>query len=350
MIKRIIFTAIIVLLNYSIFASELKQREKLKNIIYTYIIEQNYEMAVESAKQYIEKFPKDCEGYRLLGFIYEKEQKINLAIATYTRFAKIDKCNLLNFYAGKLAFLDGKYKLAVLHLTKLVKNNKVDAGINKLVFYKTLGESYFFLNDYISAVDNLRKCIKYNPYDVEVYDFISNAYANDGRKNYSNAYRQIKNLIIKNKRFKKNTFNFQVALIFLGNREYNDAIQYFKKIELEYNNDYKYNFDFGLAYLLNNDSDRAITYISKAIEIYSNKFSLKKIVLNLLKLNRQIAKYYIVLSVAYNLNGYKKAAKIAHEKVKKYSPGIYKKYTFEVIKNKHSKLYKELPDMWEYHK
>ena len=87
-----------------------------------------------------------------------------------------------------------------------------------------LGESYFFIEDNYSAKEFLLKCLQYDIFNPEIYDFIANSYRNLKMLNYTRAYTEIRDLVIKKNYRNKDDFLFRVGLIFLKSNLFKDAI------------------------------------------------------------------------------------------------------------------------------
>ncbi len=346
-IKKIIFICFLLLLYQNNLFSNSKKY--LKNLIATYLTERDYDRALAVCSNYIKLYPDDCEGYKIKGMIYEAENIYLKALQSYIEGINKIKCKKLNYNAGLLLFKMGKYKKSLYFLFNLFNKNKfIGYSLDKYKIYKTIGKNFFFLNNYQSAIEYFEKCMQINFRDVEIYDFLKNAYENLNMINFSHSYFEIGNLLRDDNNIDSYTFYFDTAVIFLKYKIYSKSIDYFLKASKKYKNNYIYNLDIGLTYLLQKKYDDAIYHLRKCIEIYNKKFNIKKSIKRLLKLDRKCAKYHLILSAAYYLNGDTKKAKKEYLKVKKYNVAVYKIYTFDLITTPHSKFYKELPEMWEH--
>jgi len=334
---------ILLLINF-LFCDTLENN--LEKIVLTYMANYDYKTAEKICKDFLINYPENCKGYELLSEIYLKQNDVGNAISINKKgIENNSECERLYFNLAEIYFQIGKYELASEFINKFESLQKFT--IDKKTYFKTAGLIFFMLKDYTKAVKYFENYLKNDLFNIEIYELISKSYQNSSQYNLANSYKEIKNLI-ENKKFdNSNIFKFYAGTIFLKNNCYEKAEEYFKAIYEEMIDNIKLNFNFGLTYLLLNNSMQALDYIERAKRLYDKKYKYKKFFKRLLKTDSTGAKYTLVLALTYYLNTDYEKAENTFEEIKKYDKSLYNSFTIEDLKNKNSKLYKILPELFD---
>lgn len=322
--------------------------ENLKRSVYIYLSNDKYKEAEELCCEFLKRYPDNCTGYELLNKVYVQWNNIVKAI-------KINKdglennpgCYVLYYNLIENYYRLGKYEEAEKYIVKLESLGTNFQKIDFKNFLKLSGKTYFFLKDYYKAVKYFEKYINYKYDDEEVYDTIVISHKKIYNENLATAYSEMKKLLNTQYAKDEKLFRFYSGIIFLKYGEYLKSLENFNSIYDYMQNNIELNFNIGLANLLLNNPVEAEAYFIKAFSLHNKKSKIKKFIRSVLKNDKKGGKYALVLALTYYLNAEYNLAKEYYSKVKNYDKKIYNYFKFDDIINKSSKLYKELPLMYE---
>ncbi len=324
---------------------------EVEYIVTQYVANQRYEEALEELNKYKKAKPKDCRVYIEIVKVYEAMNILNNAKQVYLEGID-DAANcttVLHYKLGVLCYNIGDYQDGIYYLKEFVKlADEADIISKYKNVYKIMGISYYLTSEHKNVIKYLKKYLKIDFKDAEVYKYLANSYLKNNDIDYYNSYLQINNLLLDKKNITKDDLLYKTGLIFFKYSKYEDAKENLLKIYKQKRKNYKLNFNIGLTCLFIGEHKNAVDFLEKTIKYYEKKFSLKKIVNKLLHTDKNGAKYYLALSMAYYLNKEENKAIDTFEEIKKYDSSIYKQYKYNFQGAKDSKLYQELKDAWEY--
>lgn len=348
--KIVIFLICYFFLFHSLKADELQKN--LERIVARYLSIADYKNAEEACFVFISQYPKKCFAYSLLGKIYESSGDLLKAIQIYKRGLKNNPdCYKLYFRLAKNYFSLGRYKISLKYLVELKKHGPQSikkAEVSLFEFNKFTGKIFFILKDYYSAINYFEESLRYRWDDLEVYSFLQNSYKNTGDKNLADAYFDIANLIRVKKIKDKNGYRLYSGIIFIKYRKYKKALGTLLTLYEKMQNHIVLNFNIGLCYLLLDNPYNALEYMEKTVKLYKKKTQIKYFLKRLFRIESQGAKYHLLLALTYFLNREFEKARKTYLKIRNYDTYIYRNYSYNDFTSKESKIYKEMPFMYEF--
>ncbi len=353
--KKLVVLFIIYWFSLSRFTYSDALEKNLKKVVAKYLYRTDYKNAKKACIAFISKHPNRCFAYSLLGRVYEELGELEKAEQAYKNgIERNPRCYKLYFNLSKIYFTLGKYKMSLNYLLDLEKYGKEaikKADINLFDFYKLLGKNYFILKDYYGSIKYFEESLKYKWNEFEIYSFLQNAYNNISDKDFTQAYFELGNLVQKRKDLSKREHILYSGIIFLKHKKYQRALDKLIYLYDQYEDERDniiLNFDIGLGYLLLKNYYNALEYLERAVYLYKKKTKLKYFLIRLLRIESRGAKYHLVLSLAYYLNHEYEMAYQTHYEIKNYDIHIYKSFPYRSFAYKGSKIYKELPHMYEF--
>lgn len=348
--KYLEFLLILLFLPAILYPREYSFNE-VEYIVIQYTANQRYEEALEELYKYKKAKPNDCRVYIEIVKIFKAMNNMYNAKQVYLEGID-DAANcrpILHYKLGVLCYNIGDYQDGIYHLKKFIRlTDEADIISKYKNTYKIMGVSYYLTSKHTNAIKYLKKYLKIDFKNAEVYKYLATSYLKNNDIDYYNSYLKINNLLLDKKNITKDDLLYKMGLIFFKYSKYEDAKENLLKIYEQKRKNYKLNFNLGLTYLFIGEHKNAVDFMEKTIKYYKKRFSLKKIVNKLLHIDKNGAKYHLALSMAYYLNKEENKAIDTFEEIKKYDSSIYKQYKYNFQGAKDSKLYRELKDSWEY--
>lgn len=348
--KVIIFLCIYFFIFFTLKADELQKN--LERTVARYLSIADYKSAEEACLVFISQYPQKCFAYALLGKIYENSGDLLKAIQIYKKGLENNpNCYKLYFRLAKDYFSLGRYKVSLKYLVELKNygNQSIKkAEVSLFEFNKFTGKIFFILKDYYSAISYFEESLKYRWDDLEVYSFLQNSYKNTGDKNLAKAYFDIANLIRVKKIKEKNGYRLYSGIILIKYKKYKKALDRLLPLYEGMRDNIVLNFNIGLCYLLLDNPYNALEYLERVVHLYKKKTRIKYFFKRLFRIESLGAKYHLVLALTYYLNKEFEKARKTYLKIKNYDTYIYRSYTYNDFTFKESKIYKELPYMYEF--
>ncbi len=324
---------------------------QLKNIAIQYVNNERFQDGLRLLSDYKKKNPYDYRIYIEIAGIYQAMNDHKKGEQTYLEGIKVvTNCSPdLYHKLGMLYYSSGDYGNAFSSFKELINcTSKQEMKSDYKKSYKAMGISCFLLFDFENSIKYFNLSRKFNYKDEEIYKYLSVIYKKKADKDYSQAYLELSNLLIKEKNIKEDDFYYKMGSVFFNHNKYKDSKESLLKIYDRRSRDCKINFNLGLACYFTDEYKESIKYLEKAAKYYEKKFSIKKIFNKFFHIDNIGAKYHLALRVSYFMNKeFPKADKIGL-KIKEYDKSMYKKYKDKIKLGNDSKLYKELKDSWEY--
>ncbi len=324
---------------------------QIKSIAIQCVNNDRFQDGLDILGEYKKKNPHDYRVYIELAGVYSAMDDHRKVEQIYKEgIEAVTNCSPVLYHElGMLYYSSGDYRKALSCFEKFTgcgPEQEVKSDYQKA--YKAMGISYFLLSNFTNAIKYLNRSCKVDFKDEETYKHLSVIYKKRGGKDYSKAYLELSNLLIKEKNIKEDDFFYKMGSIFFKYNKYKDAKESLLKIYDRRSRDSKLNFNIGLVCYFNEEYKESINYLEKAIKYYEKKFSIKKIFNKLFHIDNIGAKYHLALRLSYFLNKEYKKADRAGLEIKEYNRSMYEKYKDKSKLGKDSKLYKELKESWEY--
>ncbi|MDD5067249.1 MAG: tetratricopeptide repeat protein [bacterium] len=319
---------------------------RARMIAMRHIRNNDFEQALDAFNQYLKVHPDNIYAYIEIAQVYMNLRDQDAAIRTILNgLANNPRASGLYMKMGDIYFSLQDYGNVIKYL-KLMLNTcpgeEIDTECNKI--YKLIGVSYFLKYDHENALLYLKKYQNLVFNDPEAYKYISLTYQNFNDKKRSNAYQEMNALLLNQSGISRNNFYYKQGVIFLKNGIYTEALNVLLRIAQARKNDHRLMFNIGMGYLLIREYPESILYVKRASELWDRK----KLNFNkLIKLDNTGGKYALVLSLAYYLNKETGKAAETYKKVEDFDRYFFNYYKGDYKRGVHSKLYKQLPAMWE---
>lgn len=173
----------------------------------------------------------------------------------------------LEYLKGAIQKASGKFMLAIKHFKKCCEMGEAPNDCNVLIGAGTfrasymLGETYFYLEDYDSAIENYKKCLKQNPeYTAALSNLVKSlCRSNPGLKSLTD---NIEELRI----YQSQKFDLLIFDILMQEKFYDLAIHYIKNHEKAYGDSAYTKYNRGLCML----------YLKKFTQVYRIMGQVKK--------------------------------------------------------------------------
>lgn len=252
----IILPIILILLEYNgINLSEKYKINKLKILI----LLNKHEEARKYALEIVNKYPKSYIAHKLLGELYEKEGKINIALDEYIRAVELNEKDYEIHY--KVAFLlqeTNKNEEAIIMLQDLLKMKPDYFEASQL-----LGNILYDQERFKEAISVYMDSLKYNPTKYELYYNIGMAFTR------INDFQKAKEFYQKAAKLNTYLYNgqYNLALIAMIQGELEEAEKCFlRTLQNEELEPIAYFFLAQIS-LIKGENDKALNYINIALEL-----------------------------------------------------------------------------------
>ncbi len=321
-----IIIAIIILFVFLIIKNDVIA-EKVKMLkLKTLLLMKKDEQAKRYALKIIDKYPNNYIAHKILGMLYEKEGKINVALDEYIRAVELNNQDFeMHFKVASLLNQTEKNEEAIIMLQDLLKMKPDYLDATKL-----LGNILYEEERFKEAVSIYMTALKYHPTEYELYYDIGMAFTR------LNDFQRAREYYLRAAKLNSYLYNgqYNLALIAMIQGELDAAEKHFQKSLQEEELEAMGYFYLAQISLIKGQKENAINYINIALELdetlkekiaekpifllIQDKIRIpsepsKKIVIKLSKKERKTNKY---LEEMYNLvdslNG-SKVAKIQEE-------------------------------------
>lgn len=253
-IVSIVILFILLVIKNNVIAEKIKMF-KLK----TLLIMRKDEQAKKYALKIIDAYPKNYLVHRILGEIYEKEGKINVALDEYIRAVELNNQDYEMHY--KVAYLlqqTEKNEEAIIMLQDLLKMKPDYLDATKL-----LGNILYEEERFKEAISIYMTGLKYHPAEYELYYDIGMAFTR------LNDFQRAKEYYLRAAKLNTYLYNgqYNLALIAMIQGELEAAEKYFQKSLQEEELEPMGYFYLAQISLLKGDKVKAINYINIALEL-----------------------------------------------------------------------------------
>ena len=232
-----------------------------------------YEPALENARRVLQVNPANTRVLSLQGFIYERLQNVDAAVATYQEILRLQpqdaeaKRRLAALLAGK-----GEAKDATRMLEELAKRNPFDSSV-----LLELGKAQREQKKYIEAIASFRSAAKTDADNPEISFWLASTLAETGERD--EAISVLKKLLERRtedpsqqrSRFPVLT---QIGMIQQDAAQQDAAIATFERVVREFPEDFRSYLYLANAYRMKKDWNRAGETLTKAREKFPQERSL----------------------------------------------------------------------------
>lgn len=272
-----------------------------------YIQQKNYDRAIVSLKQELEKNPRNDEAFYLLGFIYGEKENIDSMLIAYGKSLEVSKKYEQSIEDSKRIFWANNFNKGVNLFNRATAATEVDSIENYFALsiaafetaikiepdssdtYKNLAFGYMNMQRYDDAIVPLKKLIELEN-AVDGYRFLGEIYHDLGvmhKENYEasgiekdslKAMDYFQKTIELLEKGRESYPEDSAILLYLSNAYINSdkvdiAINAFRAgVEQEPENKY-YRYNYGVLLLQANDYEEAVKQFKKAVEIDPDYFN-----------------------------------------------------------------------------
>ena len=217
----------------------------------------------EQAKMYalkiVDKYPKNYTAHKILGMLYEKDGKINVALDEYIRAVEInDKDFEMHFKVASLLQKTEKNEEAIIMLQDLLrmKPDYLDAT-------KLLGNILYEEERFKEAVSIYMTALKYHPAEYELYYHIGMSFTR------LNDFQKAREYYLRAAKLNTYLYNgqYNLALIAMIQGELDSAEKYFQQALQEEELEPMGYFYLAQISLIKGKKEQAINYINIALEL-----------------------------------------------------------------------------------